>query len=237
MKSIGIIPARYGSTRFPGKPLADINGKTMIRRVYEQAHKCTALSGVFVATDDQRIVDEVMSFGGNVIMTGTHHESGTERCYEALKTLGVEKYDVVVNIQGDEPYIHPEQIEKVVNCFNDSEVQIATLGHYLSNPYELNNPNIVKIARNIHNNALYFSRSPIPYLRSTKPYSHVKHIGIYAFLSTVVEQIVKLPPSSLEMAESLEQLRWLENGYSIRVEITDMESIPVDTPEDVQKFK
>lgn len=242
MKAIGIIPSRYASTRFPGKPLVDINGKTMIRRVYEQAKQSHALSGVFVATDDQRIADEVESFGGNVLMTSSHHPSGTDRCFEALDKLGKDKYDVVVNIQGDEPFIHPEQINKVVKCFDDKKVQIATLAHKISNSEDICNPSIVKITRNIHGEALYFSRSAIPFIRGAKDtdwttlYPFLKHIGIYAYRSDILEQIVKLPASSLEKAESLEQLRWLENGYAIKVEITHQESFPVDTPEDLKRF-
>ncbi len=242
MKAIGIIPARYASTRFPGKPLVNIKGKTMIRRVYEQAQQSAALSGVFVATDDQRIVDEVNSFGGNVLMTSSNHPSGTDRCFEALEKLGKTKYDVVVNIQGDEPFIHPEQITKVVKCFDHKHVQIATLAHKLSNPADITNSSIVKITRNIHGEALYFSRSPIPFIRGTEndhwaeAYPFLKHIGIYAYRSDVLEQIVKLPASSLEKAESLEQLRWLENGYTLKVELTNQESFPVDTPEDLKRF-
>lgn len=242
MKAIGIIPARYASTRFPGKPLVDIKGKTMIRRVYEQAQQSHALSGVFIATDDQRIVDEADSFGGNVIMTSAHHPSGTDRCFEALEKLGKDKYNIVVNIQGDEPFIHPGQINKVVKCFENKEVQISTLAHKISNSEDICNPSIVKIARNIHGQALYFSRSSIPFIRESKGadwttlYPFLKHIGIYAYRSDVLEQLVKLPASSLEKAESLEQLRWLENGYSIKVEITEQESFPVDTPEDLKRF-
>lgn len=242
MKAIGIIPSRYASTRFPGKPLVDIKGKTMIRRVYEQANSCPVLSGVFVATDDQRIADEVVSFGGNVILTSSHHLSGTDRCFEALEKLGKDKYDVVVNIQGDEPFIHPEQISKVVNIFNKNrDTEISTLAH-IADDKDLTNPSLVKIVRNISGEALYFSRSPIPFIRGAgsedhvKLYSFLKHIGIYAYRSDILEKIVKLPPSSLEKAESLEQLRWLENGYSIIVEITDKESFPVDMPEDLKRW-
>ena len=236
MNAVGIIPARYGSARFPGKPLADINGKTMIQRVYEQAKMSRSLSGVFVATDDERIIAEVDGFGGNALMTSTAHRSGTDRCYEALEKIGKDKYAVVVNIQGDEPFIHPEQIDRVVTCFTNKKVQIATLAHRLTNTDDLNNPNIVKIVRNIHGEALYFSRSVIPYSLSLTPHSYLKHIGIYAFRPEVLERVVKLPVSPLEKAESLEQLRWLENGYPIMVEITDKESFPVDTPEDIKKF-
>jgi len=242
VKAIGIIPSRYASTRFPGKPLVDIKGKTMIRRVYEQANSCPVLSGVFVATDDQRIADEVVSFGGNVILTSSHHLSGTDRCFEALEKLGKDKYDVVVNIQGDEPFIHPEQISKVVNIFNKNrDTEISTLAH-IADDKDLTNPSLVKIVRNISGEALYFSRSPIPFIRGAgsedhvKLYSFLKHIGIYAYRSDILEKIVKLPPSSLEKAESLEQLRWLENGYSIIVEITDKESFPVDMPEDLKRW-
>lgn len=242
MKAVGIIPARFNSTRFPGKPLADIKGKTMIRRVYEQAKKSHMLSGVFVATDDERIVAEVNSFGGNAVMTSSKHPSGTDRCFEALEKIGRDKYEVVVNIQGDEPFIHPEQIDKVVKCFDNSKVQIATLAHHLTDSRDLINPSIVKIVRNVNGEALYFSRSPIPFIREssnkdwTKSYTFLKHIGIYAFRPDVLERIVKLSPSPLEKAESLEQLRWLEYGYAIMVELTDKESFPVDTPEDLKKF-
>jgi 3-deoxy-manno-octulosonate cytidylyltransferase (CMP-KDO synthetase) len=242
LKAVGIIPSRYASTRFPGKPLADINGKTMIRRVYEQAKQSHLLSAVFVATDDQRIMDEVESFAGDAIMTSSGHRSGTDRCFEVLEKIGKDKYDVVVNIQGDEPFIHPEQINKVLKSFENKNVQISTLAHTISDSKDLHNPSIVKITRNSHGEALYFSRSPIPYIREagnedwTKSYPFLKHIGIYAYRSNVLEQIVKLPASPLEKAESLEQLRWLENGYSISVEITDKESFPVDTPEDLKRF-
>jgi len=242
VKAVGIIPARFNSTRFPGKPLADIKGKTMIRRVYEQAEKSHLLSGVFVATDDERIIAEVNSFGGNAVMTSPKHPSGTDRCFEVLEKIGKDKYEVVVNIQGDEPFIHPEQIDKVVKCFHTQEVQISTLAHKIMDSRDLISPGIVKIVRNVNGQALYFSRSPIPFVREannsdwTKYYNYLKHIGIYAFRSDVLEKIVKLPISTLEKAESLEQLRWLENGYAITVELTDKESFPVDYPEDLKRF-
>ncbi len=242
MKAAGIIPSRYASKRFPGKPLVDINGKTMIRRVYEQAKQSHSLSAVFVATDDERIVKEVESFGGNVLLTSPNHPSGTDRCFEALEKIGKDKYDVVVNIQGDEPFIHPEQINKVIKSFDNKAVQISTLAHKITDSRDLINPSLVKIVRKENGEALYFSRSPIPFIREagsddwTKHYTFLKHIGIYAYRSDVLAKIVKLPPSSLEKAESLEQLRWLENGYSIMVEITDKESFPVDTPEDLKRF-
>jgi 3-deoxy-manno-octulosonate cytidylyltransferase (CMP-KDO synthetase) len=242
LKAVGIIPSRYASTRFPGKPLADIKGKTMIRRVYEQAKLSHALAAVFVATDDQRIVDEVESFGGNVIMTSPFHRSGTDRCFEVLEKIGKDKYDVVVNIQGDEPFIHPEQINKVVKSFENKHIQISTLAHKITDNKDLQNPSLVKITRKENGEALYFSRSPIPFIREAvseiwvELYPFLKHIGIYAYRSDVLEQIVKLPASSLEKAESLEQLRWLENGYSVMVEVTDKECFPVDTPEDLKQF-
>lgn len=214
----------------------------MIRRVYEQAKLSHSLSAVFVATDDQRIVDEVEGFGGNVIMTSAKHPSGTDRCFEALEKIGKDKYDVVVNIQGDEPFIHPEQINKVLKAFENKDVHISTLAHNIIDSRDLINPSLVKIVRKANGEALYFSRSPIPFIREagsddwTKHFPFLKHIGIYAYRSHVLEEIVKLPPSSLEKAESLEQLRWLENGYHIMVEITDKESFPVDTPEDLEKF-
>jgi 3-deoxy-manno-octulosonate cytidylyltransferase (CMP-KDO synthetase) len=242
LKAVGIIPSRYASTRFPGKSLIDINGKTMIRRVCEQAKLCQSLSAVFVATDDQRIVNEVESFGGNVIMTSPAHPSGTDRCFEALEKLGKDKYEVVVNIQGDEPFIHPEQINKVVKAFENKNVQISTLAHKITDRRDLINPSLVKIVKKANGEALYFSRSPIPSIREagtddwTKHYLFLKHIGIYAYRSHILEEIVKLPASSLEKAESLEQLRWLENGYNVMVEITDKESFPVDRPEDLKRF-
>ena len=242
MKAVGIIPARFNSTRFPGKPLADIKGKTMIRRVYEQAEKSELLSAIFVATDDERIISEVNSFSGNAIMTSPKHQSGTDRCFEVLEKIGKDKYDVVVNIQGDEPFIHPEQIDKVIRSFKHENVHISTLAHKLNDSRDLISPTLVKVVRKVNGEALYFSRSPIPFMREasgkdwTKLHPYLKHVGIYAYRSNVLEEIVKLPVSSLEKGESLEQLRWLENGYSVMVELTDKESMPVDYPEDLKKF-
>jgi 3-deoxy-manno-octulosonate cytidylyltransferase (CMP-KDO synthetase) len=241
LNAIGIIPARYASTRFPGKPLVDIQGKTMIRRVYEQASK-SSLSSVVVATDDERIFKEVESFGGKVVMTATHHKNGTERCVEALQKQGKANWDVVVNIQGDEPFIHPEQIDKVVACFKKETVQIATLARNLNEEKELHSPSCIKVVRKTNGEALYFSRAPIPFYRDAKgtewvsKHQYLKHIGIYAFRSTIIEKLVKLAPSPLELAESLEQLRWMENGYPIYVDMTDKEAISIDTPEDLQKI-
>lgn len=242
MNIIGIIPSRYGSSRFPGKPLAEIKGKTMIRRVYEQAKQSKVLGDVIVATDDERIIKEVHSFGGKVIMTGGHHKSGTDRCVEALEKSGNAKWDVVVNIQGDEPFIHPEQIDMVVKGFSKKHVQISTLVRKIDEPRELQQASIVKVVRKTNGEALYFSRSPIPFIREdsgkpwTQKFEYMKHIGIYAYTVPVLKELVKLPPSSLEIAESLEQLRWLENGYSIHVEVTEKESVAIDTPEDLQKI-
>ncbi|HEX2936787.1 MAG TPA: 3-deoxy-manno-octulosonate cytidylyltransferase [Bacteroidales bacterium] len=239
----GIIPARYASTRFPGKPLVSIKGKTMIERVYNQASK--VFKHVAVATDDERIETEVIRFGGKVIMTSPNHQSGTDRCYEAAcklrESMGI-NFDVIVNIQGDEPFIQPVQFEKLIHCFSFPDTQIATLVKEINSDEDLKNPNHVKVVMDKNNRALYFSRSAIPYLRNkaenewTKHHTFFTHIGIYAYRFDVLKEISSLSQSSLELAESLEQLRWLENGYSIRVEKTDFESISVDTPEDLEKI-
>ena len=241
MKFIGIIPARYASTRFPGKPLADMKGKYMIQRVYEQARK--VLDHVCVATDDDRIFNAVQSFGGEVVMTSAQHRSGTDRCFEAYRTLGGHE-DVVINIQGDEPFITPEQIESLIACFDSPQIQIATLVRPFeaSEGYEaLANPNSPKVVLNERHEALYFSRSVIPYLRGVEPaewlarHTYYKHIGMYGYRADVLGQITCLPQSSLELAESLEQLRWLQNGYTIKVGITTQETIGIDTPADLEK--
>lgn len=241
MKFIGIIPARYASTRFPGKPLADMKGKYMIQRVYEQARK--VLDHVCVATDDDRIFNAVRSFGGEVVMTSTQHRSGTDRCFEAYRTLGGHE-DVVINIQGDEPFIKPEQIESLIACFDSPQIQIATLVRPFeaSEGYEaLANPNSPKVVLNERHEALCFSRSVIPYLRGVEPaewlarHTYYKHIGMYGYRADVLGQITCLPQSSLELAESLEQLRWLQNGYTIKVGITTQETIGIDTPADLEK--
>lgn len=242
MRFIGIIPARYASTRFPGKPLADMDGKSMIQRVYEQVKD--TVDAVYVATDDQRIEQAVKNFGGNVVMTSDKHKSGTDRCYEAYQKVG-ENFDVVINIQGDEPFIQPKQIETIKNCFTDNSVQIATL----VKPFRPNddfekvlfNPNSPKVVINRNQEAMYFSRSVIPYIRGKHfsewlpNHTYYKHIGMYAYRADVLAQITSLPQSPLELAESLEQLRWLENGYKIKVGITDIETIGIDTPEDLAK--
>jgi 3-deoxy-manno-octulosonate cytidylyltransferase (CMP-KDO synthetase) len=242
MKITGIIPARYASTRFPGKPLVDIEGKTMIRRVYEQALKAKTLSDVIVATDDERIFKEIERFGGKVMMTSQTHQNGTERCAEVAAKLDA---DVIINIQGDEPFIQPEQIDLLANVFKVKleAPSIATL--IKEHPFHvfdetLTNPARVKVVVNNNLEALYFSRATIPFLRdSSKALSTTfyKHIGIYGFRKEVLLQLVKLPPSHLELAESLEQLRWLENGYKIQCAITDMESASVDVPEDLEGLR
>lgn len=242
MKFIGIIPARYASTRFPGKPLADMAGKPMIQRVYEQVKD--VLDAVCVATDDTRIMEAVKAFGGNVVMTSDTHRSGTDRCYEAFMKVG-EGFDIVINIQGDEPFIHPEQVETIKGCFADGNTEIATLvkPFKADDDFEstLFNPNSPKVVVNKRGEAMYFSRSIIPYIRGKKytewlP-NHVfyKHIGMYAYRADILKEITQLPQSTLELAESLEQLRWLENGYKIKVGVTELETIGIDTPEDMQK--
>ena len=239
MKIIGIIPARFASTRFPGKPLAGVKGKPMIQRVYEQAKKCKALSEVVVATDDKRIEAVVKNFKGKVILTSSKHESGTDRCFEALKKIGVKKFDAVINIQGDEPFIHPEQISKVANCFKDKNVQLATLAMKMKSIHELTNHNTIKVIISKKKEAIYFSRTVIPYYRgkdfseSLKCHAYYKHVGIYGYRSDILAEVTKLKRSPLEIAESLEQLRWLENGYKIKVELTEHESYSIDTPEDL----
>lgn len=239
MKYIGIIPARYASTRFPGKPLVKLGGKYMIERVYEQV--AASLDDTCVATDDQRIFDAVKAFGGNVVMTSPDHKSGTDRIEEAVTKIEG-NYDVVVNIQGDEPFIQRSQIETVNSCFDDPSTQIATLGKPFGNDIEsIANPNSPKIVVDNNGYAMYFSRSVIPYIRGREQaewpqaYPFLKHIGLYAYRRNVLSEITKLPQSSLEIAESLEQLRWLQNGYRIKVGLTDVETIGIDTPEDLAR--
>ncbi len=241
MNILGIIPARFASTRFPGKPLIDIAGKSMIQRVYEQSKKCVHLAEVIVATDDERIYKHVHDFGGRAIITSPHHQSGTDRCAEVA--LQHPQYDVVINIQGDEPFIDPEQINKLVFCFNDAGTQIATLVKKIQTNQELFNANSPKVVINKLSEAVYFSRSPLPHIRGQEPenwlnyYTYFKHIGIYGYRADVLQQITKLPVSSLEKAESLEQLRWIENGYRVKVAETELETLAVDTPEDLTNLK
>jgi 3-deoxy-manno-octulosonate cytidylyltransferase (CMP-KDO synthetase) len=244
LKFAGIIPARYASTRFPGKPLVMIHGKTMIQRVYNQVSE--VLGHVCVATDDVRIEEEVKRFNGKVIMTSPNHQSGTDRCAEAIEAFCLqagETFDVVINIQGDEPFIQPVQIEKLIKCFDNPETQIATLVKPISFIEDIFNPNCVKVVFDRNHRALYFSRSPIPYIRGKENslwnvhHQFFKHLGIYAYRTDVLKEITHLQQSPLELAESLEQLRWLENGYRIMVEETAFETISIDTPEDMEKIK
>jgi 3-deoxy-manno-octulosonate cytidylyltransferase (CMP-KDO synthetase) len=238
MKIIAIIPARYASTRFPGKPLAILGGKSVIERVYEQVS--SMVSATYVATDDTRIRDAVEAFGGQAVMTSSAHQSGTDRIAEAISIIGGD-FDVVINVQGDEPFIHPSQITTLCNCFDDAETQIATLGKPFTDMDSVSNPNSPKIVVDNRGFALYFSRSIIPFVRNAEPstwlshYPFLKHLGIYAYRSDVLQSITRLPQSSLEKAESLEQLRWLQNGYRIRVGVTDIETVGIDTPEDLQR--
>jgi 3-deoxy-manno-octulosonate cytidylyltransferase (CMP-KDO synthetase) len=237
---LGIIPARYASTRFPGKPLVDIAGKSMIQRVYEQAKKCADLTEVFVATDDTRIFDHVSGFGGAVVMTSANHQSGTDRCAEVA--LLHPQYDVFINIQGDEPYIDPDQIGKLASCFNNPDTQIATLVKKVLSVQELLNTNSPKVVINHSSEAVYFSRSPLPHIRGQELqnwldyFTYFKHIGIYGYRADILQQITKLPVSALEKAESLEQLRWIENGYRVKVAETELETYAIDTPEDLDKL-
>lgn len=239
MKIIGIIPARYASTRFPAKSLANIKGKSMIQRVYEQAQQSSALNTIIVATDHQEIYDHIKKFGGEVCMTRPDHVSGTDRCYEALANQH-KKYDYIINIQGDEPFIQPDQIDLLAGKL-DGMTEIATLVKALQHEEQLFNPNIVKVVINNIMEALYFSRSPIPHIRNTPEkdwlgkHKFYKHIGMYAYRYDVLERLTRLSVSSLEKAESLEQLRWLENGFKISVAETLTETMGIDTPEDLQK--
>ncbi len=237
----GIIPARYASTRFPGKALVDINGKSMIQRVYEQAAKSPALNVLIVATDDERIYNHVKAFGGNVVMTAAHHPSGTDRCYDAFQQLEI-NYKYVINIQGDEPFIDPEQINELAAVLQDGTVEIATQMIQASSHELLFDKGEVKIVLNDKDEALYFSRMVIPYVKGVDEkewhlhHSYYRHVGMYAYRSDVLEAITKLPVSSLEKAESLEQLRWVESGYKIKCVVTKYESHCIDTPEDLVRM-
>jgi len=245
MNALGIIPARYASTRLPGKPLADIGGKSMIQRVYEQASK--TLPHVVVATDDERILKAVEKFGGKAVMTSALHRSGTDRCKEALEIMEQQlsmPIHIVINIQGDEPFLNPAHLSLLVQSFHDdTTTEIATLATPLKKNDDLFNPNYVKVVHNKHKQALYFSRSPIPYVRNhnreewLSHHCFLKHIGIYAYQSHILKKIAALPPTPLEKAESLEQNRWLENGFVIKIECVDDEGLSVDTPEDLEKAR
>ena len=238
MKFIAIIPARYASTRFPGKPLAVLGGKTVIQRVYEQVSK--VLDEAYVATDDERIFAAVEAFGGKAVMTRADHKSGTDRIKEAVEKICYDA-DVIINVQGDEPFIQPSQIETLMHLFDNPETQIGTLGKPFDSMEGVENPNSPKIITDNRGFALYFSRSIIPYIRGKErnewfnEYPFLKHLGIYAYRREVLAEVTKLPQSSLEKAESLEQLRWLQNGYRIRVGLTDVETVGIDTPEDLQR--
>jgi 3-deoxy-manno-octulosonate cytidylyltransferase (CMP-KDO synthetase) len=241
MKFIGVIPARYASTRFPGKPLAMLGGKSVIQRVYEQVS--SVLDSAYVATDDERIRQAVEAFGGKAVMTSPDHKSGTDRIEEAVRKIGG-SFDVVINIQGDEPFIQRSQLEEIIRCFDDAETQIATLGKPFDNAQgfaAVENPNSPKIVVDNRGYALYFSRSVIPFIRGKETaewmdhYPFLKHLGIYAYRTEVLHEITRLPQSSLELAESLEQLRWLQNGYRIKVGLTDVETVGIDTPEDLER--
>jgi len=238
MKFIAIIPARYASTRFPGKPLAMLGGKTVIQRVYEQA--VSVVGEAYVATDDARIMQAVESFGGRAVMTRSDHKSGTDRIEEAAEKTGTTA-DVVINVQGDEPFIERSQIETLCHLFDAPETQIGTLGKRFETMEAVVNPNSPKIVCDLRGFALYFSRSVIPAVRGCErsqwigSYPYLKHLGIYAYRRKVLSEITKLPQSPLEIAESLEQLRWLQNGYRIRVGETDVETVGIDTPEDLER--
>ena len=238
MKFMAIIPARYASTRFPGKPLAILGGKTVIQRVYEQVS--TVLDEVYVATDDERIFQAVKAFGGQAVMTRADHKSGTDRIEEAAEKIG-SAADVIINVQGDEPFIQPSQIATLMQLFETPETQIGTLGKPFESLEAVDNPNSPKIVTDNRGFALYFSRSVIPYVRGVDhqdwfgQYPFLKHLGIYAYRREVLREVTALPQSSLEKAESLEQLRWLQNGYRIRVGLTDVETVGIDTPEDLER--
>lgn len=238
MKVAAIIPARYASTRFPGKPLAAIAGKTMIQRVYEQCKKLASLDYVIVATDDERIAAEVNRFSGQVCMTSSSHLTGTDRIWEVVESLNLAA-DVIINVQGDEPFIQPEQLQLIIDCFNDPLAQIATLVKTIDDSTVLFNPNTPKVILDQHQFAIYFSRQAIPFLRNEpaenwiNKHTYFQHIGIYGYRKQVLQQIIQLAPSKLELAESLEQLRWMEAGFKIKTAITNQSTIAIDTPEDL----
>lgn len=237
---VGIIPARYASTRFPGKPLFDIAGKSMIQRVYEKARQAKSLHTVVVATDDQRIADHVLSFGGEAVMTAAHHPSGTDRCLDALQQLK-QGYQYIINIQGDEPFIEPGQIEELAAVLQDESTELATQMIRVNSHAILFDKSVVKIVLDTNNEALYFSRMVIPYLKGVEEkewhlhHAYYRHVGMYAYRRDILEKVCSLPVSSLEKAESLEQLRWLENGFRIKCVLTKFDSHGIDTPDDVEQ--
>lgn len=238
MKVLGVIPARFASSRFPGKPLIDLKGKTMIQRVYEGAKKSKLIDELIVATDDERILNEVKRFGGNVMMTSEKHPSGTDRCAEVLKDNP--NFDLIINIQGDEPLVDFRQLDSLIEVFSDNSVEIATLASENITEYELINPNRIKVVLNNLGKAMYFSRSAIPNFNNFSgdpfnSYPFLRHIGLYAYRAEVLKNITELPQADLEKIESLEQLRWLYYGYQIKIVKTEIETPNIDTPEDVEK--
>ena len=240
---LGVIPARFASSRLPGKPLADIGGRSMVMRVVDQAMQCAALADVVVATDDERVLRHVEEKGGKAVMTSPHHHSGTDRCFEALQIMGADRYDAVVNVQGDEPFIVPAQIDELCQALVASDGGIATLAQVVTDDNDLDDAGEVLITTTVHMDALYFSRAAIPFLRQrTEGLRHtqfrfLKHVGLYGYSGSVLGQLVALSPSSLEQAEALEQLRWVEHGFRVRVGLTDHLSFCVDTPADLEEAR
>ncbi|MBK7946647.1 MAG: 3-deoxy-manno-octulosonate cytidylyltransferase [Flavobacteriales bacterium] len=243
MRILGIIPARFASTRLPGKPLVDIGGVSMVMRVVRQARMSNAIAEVIVATDDQRVMDHVIARGGKCVMTSADHPSGTDRCFEALMLAGRDGFDAVVNIQGDEPFIVPGQIDELCAALQQARSGIATLAQVVTDDRDLDDPGEALIATDVNMDALYFSRAAIPFLRDSaagprhERFRYLKHVGLYGYRNEVLEQLVKLAPSSLEQAESLEQLRWLENGFKVRIGLTEHPSFCVDTPADLEEAR
>ncbi len=236
MKILGIIPARYASTRFPAKPLIDIAGKTMIQRVYEQAKQCTLFSKIIVATDDDKIYNHVLQIGGDVMMTSTTHQNGTERCAEVIENLS-DQFDIIINIQGDEPFVDPALFTMLIQAFKDPQIQIATLIKPIVDKAYIDNPNIIKVVKSVTNKALYFSRAAIPFQRNeAAKIQFYKHIGLYAYRKEVLLEIVKLGAGVYEQIEMLEQLRWLENNYPIHLIETDLEADSIDVPADLDRL-
>jgi 3-deoxy-manno-octulosonate cytidylyltransferase (CMP-KDO synthetase) len=243
MRFLGIIPARHASTRLPGKPLVDIGGTSMVMRVVEQARRSRALERVVVATDDERVLEHVRAAGAEAVMTSAAHPSGTDRCYEALLRVGRDRYDAVVNVQGDEPFIAPEQVDELCEALRSAPGGIATLAQAVTDDRDLDDAGEVLITTDVNGDALYFSRAAIPFLRNPGPgprhlrFRFLKHVGLYGYKAEVLERLVQLPPSPLELAESLEQLRWVENGYKVRIGLTVHPSFCVDTPADLEEAR
>ena len=243
LRIVGVIPARFASTRLPGKPLVDIGGKSMVQRVWEQARKAGSLSAVVVATDADGVMEHVRGFGGEAVLTSPEHPSGTDRCFEALSIMGRDRFDAVVNVQGDEPFIEPAQIDELCSALRDAQDGIATLAQEVTDDRDLDDPGEVLITVDKEMNALYFSRAAIPFLRDPgagprhRRFRFLKHVGIYGFRTAVLERIVAMPPSPLVLAEQLEHLRWLENGLSVRVGLTAHPSFCVDTPADLEEAR